>query len=226
MEHARDTRGRGGADGDVRVLVADAHPPTRAGIRRALEHGGLTVCAEAATASEAIAAAREERPALCILDVDMPGNGIRAAAAIAEALPETGIVMLTTSTRDADFLDAVLAGASGYLMKDMDPSRLAAAVRGVLAGEAALPRHLVTRLLEEFRAREGRRRLPTLTGSRRDLTSRQWEVLQLLRDGLSTSEMAQRLFVSEGTIRSHVSAILRKLGVPDRAAAARVLDDR
>jgi DNA-binding NarL/FixJ family response regulator len=208
----------------IRVVVADDHPATRAGVRMALERGEFTVCAEAADASGAVEAARRERPDVCLLDINMPGDGIRAAEAISRELPETAVVMLTVSRTDSDLFDALRAGASGYLLKDIDPARLPLALYGVLEGEAALPRHLVALLIEEFRERRRRRRIPLVGRRSVELTDREWEVLDLMRDGSSTDEIAARLFISPVTVRTHVSSILRKLHVPNRAAAVELLD--
>lgn len=209
----------------ARVLLADDHAPTRASVRAALEDRGFAVCAEAPSATAAVAAALRERPDICLLDIHMPGNGITAARRITAQLPDTAVVMLTVSRNDADLFDALRAGASGYLLKDIDPQRLPDELSNVLAGEAALPRSLVTRVIEEFRGRD-QRRLSLRARSRVKLTSREWEVLNLLRDGLSTAEIAARLFISPVTVRTHVSALLRKLRVPDRHAAVRLLDER
>jgi DNA-binding NarL/FixJ family response regulator len=207
----------------TRVLVADDHPPTRAGVRAALEAAGFEVCCEAADAESAVAGVLRERPDVCLLDIHMPGNGIAAAGAIRKRLPETAVVMLTVSSEDDDLFDALRAGASGYLLKDIDPGRLPHALQGVLDGEAALPRTLVARVLEEFRGR-GDRRL-VLRGRRAaTLTAREWDVLDLMREGLSTAEIAERLFVEPVTVRTHVSAILRKLQVRDRRSAIRLLE--
>ena len=164
-------------DRDIRVLIGDDHPSTRAGVRHALEGRGFAVCAEAASAEEAFDAALRERPDLCILDVELPGGGIRVARRIGAQIPEAAVVMLTVSDNDEDLFDALLAGASGYLPKDMEPDRLPDALRGVLNGETALPRTLVTRVLEEFRVREGRKRRIVAGGRRVELTGREWEVL-------------------------------------------------
>ncbi|HET8606635.1 MAG TPA: response regulator transcription factor [Gaiellaceae bacterium] len=210
----------------TRVLIADDHPPTRAGVRLVLEEHGFAVCAEEADAESAVAAALRERPHVCLLDIRMPGGGIAAAGRISAALPETAIVMLTVSRDDDDLFDALRAGASGYLLKDIERERLPAALNGVLAGEAPLPASLVARLVEEFRHRDRRRRLLLASRPGVQLRDREWEVLELLRDGLTTAEIAKRLFVAEVTVRSHVSAILRKLRVPDRESAVRLLDGR
>jgi DNA-binding NarL/FixJ family response regulator len=209
----------------IRVLIADDHPPTRAGVRAALERADFVVCAQAADARSAIEAARRERPDVCLLDIHMPGDGIRAAESIANELPDTAVVMLTVSRTDRDLFDALRAGASGYLLKDIDPERLPLALHGVLEGEAALPRRLVALLIEEFRERKRRRRIPLVGRRSVELTDREWEVLELMRQSLSTEDIAARLFISPVTVRTHVSAILRKLQVPSREAAVALLGD-
>jgi DNA-binding NarL/FixJ family response regulator len=208
----------------LRVVVADDHAPTREGVKLALVRGGFSICAEAADAQGAIEAAKRERPDVALLDINMPGNGIQAAQVISRDVPETAVVMLTVSRADTDLFDALRAGASGYLLKDIDPARLPQALYGVLEGEAALPRHLVALLIEEFRERRGRRRIPMLGRRSVELTDREWQVLELMRVGLSTEEIGDRLFISPVTVRTHVSAILKKLRVPTRAAALELLE--
>jgi DNA-binding NarL/FixJ family response regulator len=193
------------------------------GVRASLEQAGFEICAEAATSAAAIDACLEHAPDVALLDIHMPGSGIAAAQRVSVALPETAIVMLTVSRDDEDLFDALRAGARGYLLKDIDPGRLGHALRGVLDGEAALPRNLVTRLMEEFRNRDER---PARTKGRlAGLTSREWETLDLMRQGLGTADIAEQLFVSPVTVRTHVSAILRKLSVPDRQSAVDLAED-
>lgn len=207
----------------VTVLVADDHAAARAGVRAALEGTPFSVVAEAHDAGSALAAALEHRPDVCLLDIHMPGGGISATGKIVGQLPDTAVVMLTVSKNDDDLFDALRAGALGYLLKDINPERLPHALRGVIAGEAAVPRSLVARLIDEFRGRE-RHRVPIVGSRTAMLTSREWEVLELLRDGLTTKEIADRLYVSSTTVRSHVASLLRKLKVPDRTAAVQLLE--
>jgi len=208
----------------VRVLIADDHPPTRAGVRFALEETHrFEVVAEVPNASAAVIAARELRPDVALLDIHMPGDGIEAARSIASSLSDTAVVMLTVSRDDADLFAALRAGARGYLLKDIDPNRLPMALEGVLAGEAALPRALVARVVDEFRTRassSGHRKGPLAK-----LTDREWEVLKGMQQGKSTAEMATEMFVSAVTVRTHVSAILRKLRVTTREDAVRIANE-
>jgi DNA-binding NarL/FixJ family response regulator len=206
------------------VLIADDHPLARFGVRRALESGGFTVCAEASDAEEAIYAAVRERPDVCLLDIAMPGSGISAAEAISAEVPRAAIVMLTVSRSDADLFAALRAGASGYLLKDIDPDRLPRALLGVLEGEAALPRDLVALLIDEFRRRSRYPRLRLVARDEPDLTAEEWEVLELMRGGLATREIAEQLFVPIETVKMHISAILSKLRVSNRREALRLLD--
>ena len=206
----------------VRVLIADDHAAARAGVRESVtEDPGFEVCAEAANAQDAIDLALSERPDLCLLDVHMPGEGIRAATEITAALPDCAVVMLTVSRNDSDLFHSLRAGAAGYLLKDTDPGRLPEALRGVMAGEAAVPRALVARLIHEFRDR-GTRRLSTIGGRGVELTSREWQVLDLMAESLTTAKIAEHLFVSPVTVRRHISSIVEKLGVPDRATAVQL----
>jgi DNA-binding NarL/FixJ family response regulator len=205
----------------LRVLIADDHPPTREDVRRAIEDDGrLDLCASAADAAEAVQAAVRERPDICLLDIRMPGSGLAAAWEIKARLPMAKIVMLTVSDEDNDLFAALRAGADGYLLKTMNLRRLPDALAGVCSGEAAIQRTLVSRLLERFRAREPLWRQPAGSGpGGRRLTSREWEVLELLAQGRSTADMARRLVLSASAVRVHIASIVHKLDVTDRAAA-------
>ena len=210
----------------ARVLVADDHAPTREDVRAAVDADPrFTVVAVAADAADAVQAAMRERPDVALLDMRMPGSGAAAAWEITARLPGTRAVMLTISRSDEDLFAALRAGASGYLLKDMPFEAIADELAHVLDGRVALPPELVTRLVEEFRDSAPRRR--ALVGQRggAQLTSREWQVLDFLRQGLTTSEIARRLFVSPATVRSHVAAVLRKLRVPDRESAVRLFED-
>lgn len=207
-----------------RVLLADDHARTRAVVREALEQAGdFVVCGEAADADSAASVAEREQPDVCLLDINMPGSGIAAAARITSTLPAVSVVMLTVSREDEDLFDALRAGARGYILKGTGDQSMVEALRNVLSGEASLPGSLVARLVEEFRDRE-QHRIAVRHGQTARLTGREWDVLELMRKGASTTQIAERLFVSKTTVRSHISAILRKLGVPSRDAAIDLLE--
>lgn len=208
----------------ITVLLVDAQVATRAGIRRALESYGLAIVGEAASASEAVAAALAHRPDVCVVSVRLPGGGIEATAQIIDELPNTKIVMLTDSERDDDLFDALRAGALGFLPKSIPAARLPHAILGVARGEAALPRSTTARVLKEFRDTGSRRLIQLKPGAGVELTPRELEVLQLLRAHGSTSEIAARLGISDVTVRRHISSLLQKLRVADRQGAIDLLE--
>jgi DNA-binding NarL/FixJ family response regulator len=210
---------------EPRVLIADDHPPIRAAVRAVLEEHGFEVCAEAGDAQTAVDLAVQERPDACVLDIYIPGGGIRAAAEISAKLPETAIVVLTFSRREEDVLAALRAGVSGYLLKDLEPERLPEALRSVLRGEAAIQGSLVNTLIDEIRtSRRGRVRVVDRLGE--ELTRREAEVLDLLREEKTTGEIAYALSISEITVRRHISEIVKKLRVRDRKEVLRVVGER
>lgn len=210
-----------------RVLIADDHVPTRDDVHRAVEADErFDVCASAADAAQAVRAAVRERPDVCLLDIRMPGGGLAAAWEIAARLPQAKIVMLTVSDEDGDLFAALRAGADGYLLKTMNLQRLPDALAGVCSGEAAMQRTLVARVLERFHGREPRWRHPAGSGPAERLTSREWEVLELLAQGLSTADIAHRLVLSASAIRVHIASIVRKLEVANRAAAVDLFRQR
>lgn len=154
----------------------------------------------------------------------MPGNGIAATWEITACLPATRVVMLTDSRADGDLFAALRAGARGYLLKTPSANRLTEYLSAVMAGEVAISPALVARLAEEFRDRSPRRRGVLHTTAEARLTSREWEVLDLIRRGMTTAEVARWLFISKATVRSHIASTLRKLRVPDRRAAIRTFE--
>jgi DNA-binding NarL/FixJ family response regulator len=204
----------------LRVLIADDHEPTRDDVRRALRDGEtFDVCAVVADAVQAVQAAIRERPDVCLLDVRMPGSGVAAAWEITARLPQVKIVMLTVSDDDVDLFAALRAGADGYLLKNMNLRRLPDALVGVCSGEAAMPRTLVARVLDRFHVLEPRWRHSV--GSEpvaRRLTSREWDVLELLTQGRSTTEISYRLVISTSAVRVHIASIVHKLEAADRTA--------
>jgi DNA-binding NarL/FixJ family response regulator len=209
----------------ARVLLAEPDAPTRLGIRMALEAAGFEVCSEPHDAPAAIGDAAARRPAICLIDERLPGGALVAVDAIYRSVADTKVLMLTQSEEPPSLLAAIRAGASGYLRKDLDPTRLPATIRGVLDGEAALSRRLTFRLIESLRTRERGRAAPTTPGGP-SLTDRELEVLELMAEQLSTSEIAARLKIADVTVRRHVSSAVSKLGVADRDAAIAVLSGR
>lgn len=205
------------------VVIADDHPPIRLGVRMALMRGGFRVLAEAGDGDGAVEAVLRERPDLCLLDIRMPGSGgLEAATRLAQLAPGTAVVMLTVSTSAEDLLASLRAGARGYLPKDTSPDSLPAALRGVLKGEAALPRTFVGRMLREMRELPAPGPAPVRAGGV-ELTARESEILRLLRSGLSTVEIAERLSLSPVTVRRHLSAGAAKLGADGRDGALRAI---
>lgn len=214
------------AEGGLRVVIADGHAPTRGLFREALERSGIAVCGEARDAPGAVKAVCQHHPDVVLLDAHIAGDGIQAACEITENAPDTPVVMLAEFEDDFQLFAALEAGAAGYLLKDMDLNRLPDVLEAVLKGESALPRTLVSRVVEEFNARG--RALDLLVGRNPAdrLTSREWGVLELMRKDYTTAQIADELFVSRATVRTHVSAIMRKLHVTDRAAAVRLIEER
>jgi DNA-binding NarL/FixJ family response regulator len=209
-------------ESNPRVLLVDEHASTRASLRNLLESSGFSVCAEAADEPEAIRAALRERPDICLIDVLLPGSGIDAIAEIAADLPQTAIVVLTASAERDNFFQALRAGACGYLLKGMSPERLPNALRGVLDGEAPIPRALVGSLVSEYQT-QGRVRTIVTEHGVVDLSRREWQVLHLMSENLATAAIAECLFISPVTVRRHISSLIAKLGVKDRAGAIALL---
>ncbi len=203
----------------VRVLLADDQALVRAGFGALLRaEPGIEVVAEAADGEEAVTLAVRERPDVVLMDVRMPrldGLGATARITADPLLTETRVVVLTTFELDEYVFGALRAGASGFLLKDVEPADLVTAVRVVAAGEALLAPRVTRRLIEAFAVR-GRSGVLD-PGALEELTSRELEVLELVGGGLSNHEIAERLVVSPLTAKTHVSRLFMKLGARDRA---------
>ena len=193
----------------LRVLVADDHPVVRQGLRALLAgEDDLEVVAEAASGTDAVALARALRPDVILMDLRMPGlDGAGATAVVTAELPRVRVLVLTTYDTDADILRAVEAGATGYLLKDAPPDRLAEAVRAAARGETVLAPPVAAKLVTRMR-RGGP-----------ELTPREVQVLALVAEGLSNAEVGRELFIGEATVKTHLLRIFGKLGVADRTAA-------
>lgn len=210
----------------VRVALVDADPALRARLREALEGDGCQVCCEGASTAAAVALVEMGHPDVVLLDESAPGDPLAAIGCIAATAPDVAVLLLSSSCHGRRMIEALRAGAQGYLVKDHDLPGVARAVRATRHGEPALSRELVGRLVRELRERETtHRRLHDGPAGR--LTQREWEVLDLLAGGASTAEIARKLVVEPVTVRSYVSSILHKLHVCDRKEAVRaVADDR
>jgi DNA-binding NarL/FixJ family response regulator len=206
-----------------RILIVDDHPLTRDALTSLLTQQGFEVVGDAASGEEAILAARNSRPDLVLLDLTMPGmDGLTALPKIREEAPECEVVVLTASDAEENLLGAIRAGASGYLLKTESPEQIATFLRGVARGEAALSGGVAKRLLERVRVGGRLDGIPEVIT--RTLSAREVEVLLLLDEHLGTDEIAQRLYISEHTVRSHVKSLLKKLGVSSRREALERLE--
>jgi DNA-binding NarL/FixJ family response regulator len=204
----------------IQVLLADDQTLVRSGFRVLLERSeGIEVIGEAATGAEALELVRAERPDVVLMDIRMPGmDGLEATRRIAgdPALAAVRVIMLTTFDLDEYVFEALHAGASGFLLKDVEPDDLREAVRVVAGGDALLSPSVTRRLIAEFVSHAGRRR-DTPPPELDELTAREREVMALVAAGLTNEEIAERLVISPATAKTHVSRILLKLGARDRA---------
>ena len=213
----------GAGPGVIRVLVADDHPVVRQGLRSFLDtRSGIEVVGEAANGEEAVELAARLVPDVVLMDLVMPGiGGLAAIRRIVAVAPATRVLVLTSFSSDDQVIPAIQAGAAGYLLKDAHPSQVEEAVRTVGRGERFLDPQVTAVVMAEV-AHGRATGAPTGASALSLLTRRETEVLGLLGQGLSNRDLAARLFVSEKTVKTHVSSILAKLGVADRTQAALV----
>lgn len=205
----------------LRVMLVDDHALVRSAVRGALQAPDIEVVAEASSAEAAFGEALRTRPDVMLLDVDMPGmSGLQLIRELRPRLPETQIVMLSVSGDEATVLEAMRHGAAGYLTKDLGPEALQRAVRGIRAGDLPMSRRMAARTLRRFIEGTGSDIGDDATALS-VLSSRETEVLAHLAEGLTDREIADALVISPRTVESHVSNVLRKLGVRNRAEAAR-----
>jgi DNA-binding NarL/FixJ family response regulator len=201
-----------------RILIVDDHPLTRGALAGLLTQNGFDVVGQAGSGEEAIAAAAQLLPDLILLDLSMPEmDGLTALPLVRAAAPNAEVVVLTASEDEGNLLGAIRSGAAGYLLKSEPPERIVAFLRGVAQGEAALSGAVARQLLDQVREGGGRTAVPESVAQA--LSARELEVLLLLDRHLGTDEIAQRLFISEHTVRSHVKSLLGKLGVSSRREA-------
>jgi NarL family two-component system response regulator LiaR len=199
----------------VSVFIVDDHPVVRQGLRTFLETlGDVEIIGDASSAEQALPRIEETVPDVVLMDLVLPGmDGIDATRRVREVSPSTRVIVLTSFADDEKVFPAIKAGAAGYLLKDVDPSELAEAIRTVHAGEALLHPKVASKLMQDYASED--RKAP---GG--DLTQRELEVLRLIARGMSNREIARELVVAEKTVKTHVSNILAKLHLADRTQAA------
>ena len=202
----------------IKVLLVDDHKIVRQGVRAYLQTlSDIVVSGEAASGAEAIASVEKTRPDVVLMDLEMPGDidGIAATRQIRKVRPETQVIVVTSHHQDEYIFPAVRAGAISYLLKDIEPDELAAAIRKAAHGEAVLDSRVASRIVQE------------LQGLRKDnvnpfteLSEREFDVLRLIAAGKSNTEIAENLVIGESTVKTHISNILKKLHLDDRTQAA------
>lgn len=205
----------------IRILIADDHALLRQGIKNVLDlEDDLVTVGEAADGEEAIAKTRELQPDLLLLDLNMPKvNGLEVIKNVKQALPDLKVLVLTILDDENYLFEVIKNGAAGYVLKDIEPRMLVQAIRAVYAGESFIYPTLTKKLINEVNRAQSLER-----GHRRGrddhLTYREMEVLQLIAQGMSNAEIAGQLFLSEKTVKNHLTSIFRKLNVSDRTQAA------
>jgi DNA-binding NarL/FixJ family response regulator len=201
------------------LLIVDDHDLFRTGLRNLLEDQGVEIVADASTGQEALMYVRELAPEVVLMDLNMPGmSGVEATREITRIAPLTRVVVLTISDRDGDILDAIVAGACGYLLKDSSIHDLIRGISAAAVGESLISPQIAAKVLRELRAAR-----PTPRAAERlrtELTDRELEVLRLIANGKDNSQIAAELHISPKTVKNHISNILMKLQIQNRIQAA------
>jgi DNA-binding NarL/FixJ family response regulator len=213
-----DVGGNGDRAGDEpRVVVVDDHDLFRTGLMNLLTEQGIHVVGEAASGEAAVKLVRDVAPDVAVMDIHMPGiSGVDATRELAAVAPRTRVVVLTISEEDEDVVDAVMAGACGYLLKSSSIEELVAGIRAAAAGESRISPQIASKVLQLLRAQTAGRSQPL----RAELSDRELEVLKLIAIGKDNAEIAKDLFISPKTVKNHISNILMKLQIDNRIQAA------
>jgi DNA-binding NarL/FixJ family response regulator len=203
----------------LRVLIVDDHDLFRTGLRNLLEEQGVRVVGEASAGSEAIRLVRELAPEVIVMDLNMPGmTGVEATRHIMSVAPLSRVVVLTISDQDGDVMDAIFAGACGYLLKDASIQELIRGIRAAALGESLISPHVASKVLQHVRAVSS---APELAEAiRSELSDREIEVLKLIANGKDNAQIAGELHISPKTVKNHISNILMKLQIENRIQAA------
>jgi two-component system nitrate/nitrite response regulator NarL len=206
----------------IRILLADDHPLFRQGLRRLLaDHPRVQIVGEAADAHEAVQLARTLQPDIVLMDLHMPGGGLEATRTLQAELPQVNVIVLTISEEAENLFAALRAGAKGYLLKACDFDQLLRSLETVNAGHAALTPEMTTKLIGQFRNGDtAPPEPPRPARGRRELSERELEILRLVAQGASNRQIANQLYLSENTVRTHLAHILDKLGLENRVQAA------
>ena len=220
------TKDQSSLGGKIRVLIVDDHAMVRQGLRTFLELQDsaslpIEVAGEAVNGAQAVELARKTQPDVILLDLVMPEmDGIQATIRIMESNPNARVIILTSFGEEEKVLPAIRAGAQGYLLKDIPPNELVHAVRQVYLGKVQLHPEIARKLMSVVAGKESPSPSQTTPPSEEGLTEREQEVLQLIADGMNNREIAEKLVISEKTVKTHVSNILGKLQLDDRTQAA------
>ena len=203
---------------EVRVVLVDDHPVYRAGLARLLRESGVEVVAEVPNGEAALRAVEDTAPDVVVMDLNMPGmSGLEATRRLAEQSPATRVLIVSVSAQEADVTDAILAGASGYVLKEAPVEEVVAGIQAAAAGQSLISPRIATMLLQRIRDAGG---AVDLTLAPAHLSARELEVLGLMAQGKSNQEIADALVISPSTVHNHTSSILMKLHVENRVQAA------